>query len=264
MTGALGKVLGGRAAAGRADVRGGDGPMFGGFRTRADASIKLLAPGTAFLVVAAPERDALREAAYFVERLAAEDMPLAGLVLNRVHGSRAGCRRAGAGGGGLHRHRLLARPHGGRPQGHLAVHAEGDRRHRGLALLRARGDRPQGRPARVKNKNARSGDRGRLHAHPAVREERLRRGGRRRPDEGRAGHPADHRPQDPGAEVRDPGELGEEDPRELPEHHVLRPAGLRRRGRVQRYFSRARQGPQPPGVGPPRRRIVHRRAATTR
>ncbi len=64
---------------------------FGGFRTRADATYKLLqAPGTAFLVVAAPERDALREAAYFVERLAAEDMPLMGLVLNRVHGSGAG------------------------------------------------------------------------------------------------------------------------------------------------------------------------------
>jgi hypothetical protein len=64
--------------------------MFGGFRTRADATYRLLqAPGTAFLVVAAPERDALREAAYFVERLADEDMPLAGLVLNRVHGSGA-------------------------------------------------------------------------------------------------------------------------------------------------------------------------------
>lgn len=64
--------------------------MFGGFRTRADATYRLLqAPGTAFLVVAAPERDALREAAYFVERLAAEEMPLAGLVLNRVHESGA-------------------------------------------------------------------------------------------------------------------------------------------------------------------------------
>ncbi len=64
--------------------------MFGGFRTRADATYRLLqAPGTAFLVVAAPEQDALREAAYFVERLAAERMPLAGLVLNRVHGSGA-------------------------------------------------------------------------------------------------------------------------------------------------------------------------------
>ncbi|KAB8163887.1 AAA family ATPase [Streptomyces sp. 3MP-14] len=64
--------------------------MFGGFRTRADATYRLLqAPGTAFLVVAAPERDALREAAYFVERLAADRMPLAGLVLNRVHTSNA-------------------------------------------------------------------------------------------------------------------------------------------------------------------------------
>lgn len=41
------------------------------------------------MVVAAPERDALREAAYFVERLAADRMPLAGLVLNRVHSSGA-------------------------------------------------------------------------------------------------------------------------------------------------------------------------------
>ena len=60
--------------------------MFGGFRERADQTYRLLKePGTAFVVVAVPERDALREAAYFVERLAAERMPLAGLVLNRVH-----------------------------------------------------------------------------------------------------------------------------------------------------------------------------------
>jgi anion-transporting ArsA/GET3 family ATPase len=32
-----------------------------------------------------PEPDALREASYFVERLAEERMPLAGLILNRVH-----------------------------------------------------------------------------------------------------------------------------------------------------------------------------------
>jgi anion-transporting ArsA/GET3 family ATPase len=59
--------------------------LFGGFRQRAEATYALLqAPGTAFLVVAAPEPDALREAAYFVERLSAEQMPLAGLVVNRV------------------------------------------------------------------------------------------------------------------------------------------------------------------------------------
>ncbi|MDP9239205.1 MAG: AAA family ATPase [Actinomycetota bacterium] len=60
--------------------------MFGGFRERAQATYDLLKkPGTAFLVVAAPEPDALREASYFVSRLAEEQMPLAGLVLNRVH-----------------------------------------------------------------------------------------------------------------------------------------------------------------------------------
>ncbi|MDQ4092101.1 MAG: AAA family ATPase [Actinomycetota bacterium] len=60
--------------------------MFGGFRERADATYKLLrAPGTAFVVIATPETDAVREAAYFVDRLATESMPLAGLVLNRTH-----------------------------------------------------------------------------------------------------------------------------------------------------------------------------------
>jgi anion-transporting ArsA/GET3 family ATPase len=64
--------------------------MFGGFRERAEATYRLLqAPGTAFLVVAAPEPEALREASYFVERLDAERMPLAGLILNRVHVSPA-------------------------------------------------------------------------------------------------------------------------------------------------------------------------------
>jgi anion-transporting ArsA/GET3 family ATPase len=64
--------------------------MFGGFRERAQSTYDLLkSPGTSFVVVAAPERDALREASYFVERLAEESMPLAGLVVNRVHRSAA-------------------------------------------------------------------------------------------------------------------------------------------------------------------------------
>ena len=59
--------------------------LFGGFRQRALRTFELLqADGTSFLVVAAPEPDALREAAYFVERLSAEHMPLAGLVVNRA------------------------------------------------------------------------------------------------------------------------------------------------------------------------------------
>ncbi|TFV90731.1 ArsA family ATPase [Blastococcus sp. CT_GayMR16] len=60
--------------------------MFGGFRERATATFEMLRrPGTWFVVVASPEPDALREASYFVDRLSAEGMPLAGLVLNRTH-----------------------------------------------------------------------------------------------------------------------------------------------------------------------------------
>ncbi|WP_438388082.1 ArsA family ATPase [Actinopolyspora saharensis] len=59
---------------------------FGGFRERAAHTYRLLrSPGTRFLVVASPEPDALREASYFVERLSADSMPLAGLVANRTH-----------------------------------------------------------------------------------------------------------------------------------------------------------------------------------
>ncbi|ASQ95552.1 ArsA family ATPase [Streptomyces sp. 11-1-2] len=90
MTGTVSKVLGGQLMRDVQTFAAAMDTMFGGFRTRAEATYRLLqAPGTAFLVVAAPERDALREAAYFVERLAADQMPLAGLVLNRVHGSGA-------------------------------------------------------------------------------------------------------------------------------------------------------------------------------
>jgi anion-transporting ArsA/GET3 family ATPase len=60
--------------------------MFGGFRKRADHTYALLSDRTTtFIVVAAPERDALREASYFVDRLEEEQMPLAGLVVNRMY-----------------------------------------------------------------------------------------------------------------------------------------------------------------------------------
>ena len=59
--------------------------MFGGFRQRAEKTYALLADDrTAFVVVATPERDALREASYFVQRLDQERMPLAGVIVNRV------------------------------------------------------------------------------------------------------------------------------------------------------------------------------------
>ena len=86
MTGAMTKLLGAQVLRDAQTFVTAFDTMFGGFRERAEATYKLLqAPGTSFLVIATPEPDALREASYFVERLAEERMPLAGLILNRVH-----------------------------------------------------------------------------------------------------------------------------------------------------------------------------------
>ena len=97
MTGALTKLLGAQVLRDAQTFITAFDTMFGGFRERADATYRLLqAPGTSFLVIATPEPDALREASYFVERLDEERMPLAGLILNRVHslvGSGAGITR---------------------------------------------------------------------------------------------------------------------------------------------------------------------------
>jgi anion-transporting ArsA/GET3 family ATPase len=85
VTGVLTKILGAQVLRDVQTFVTALDTMFGGFRERADYTYQLLrAPGTSFLVVAAPEPDALREASYFVERLAQERMPLAGLLLNRV------------------------------------------------------------------------------------------------------------------------------------------------------------------------------------
>jgi anion-transporting ArsA/GET3 family ATPase len=62
--------------------------LFGGFRQRATSTFELLSSrNTTFCVIATAQRDALREAAYFVDRLTEERMPLAGMVINRVHTS---------------------------------------------------------------------------------------------------------------------------------------------------------------------------------
>jgi anion-transporting ArsA/GET3 family ATPase len=80
------KILGGELLNDVASFVASLETMFGGFRERAEHTYELLkAPGTAFVVVAAPEPDALREASFFVDRLSAEQMPLAGVVINRVH-----------------------------------------------------------------------------------------------------------------------------------------------------------------------------------
>lgn len=86
VTSALNKVLGAQVLTDMQTFIAAFDTLFGGFRQRAESTYALLqADGTAFVVVAAPEPAAMREASYFVERLSSEQMPLAGLVVNRVH-----------------------------------------------------------------------------------------------------------------------------------------------------------------------------------
>ncbi|WIX81240.1 ArsA family ATPase [Amycolatopsis carbonis] len=83
---AVSTIIGGQLLADASAFMQAFDSMFGGFRERARKTAELLrSSGTSFLVIAAPEPDALREASYFVERLAGESMPLAGLVANRTH-----------------------------------------------------------------------------------------------------------------------------------------------------------------------------------
>lgn len=56
-----------------------------GFRQRAARVEQLLSePGTAFVLVAAPRRDAIEEARFFAEKLAQSHLPVAALVVNRL------------------------------------------------------------------------------------------------------------------------------------------------------------------------------------
>ncbi|HEX9030772.1 MAG TPA: ArsA family ATPase [Streptosporangiaceae bacterium] len=90
VTGVVTKVIGGQLLRDVQTFVSAMDTMFGGFRERSEYTYRLLrAPGTEFIVIAAPEHDALREASYFVERLERDEMPLAGLILNRVHSSPA-------------------------------------------------------------------------------------------------------------------------------------------------------------------------------
>jgi anion-transporting ArsA/GET3 family ATPase len=85
-TKAVSAIIGGQLLADASAFMQAFDSMFGGFRERARKTAELLrSKGTSFMVIAAPEPDALREAGYFVERLSEESMPLAGLVANRTH-----------------------------------------------------------------------------------------------------------------------------------------------------------------------------------
>jgi anion-transporting ArsA/GET3 family ATPase len=80
------KILGAQLITDLSGFVGALDSMFGGFRERAEQTFRVLqAPETKFLVVAVPEPDAIREARFFAGRLESEQMPLAGLLLNRVH-----------------------------------------------------------------------------------------------------------------------------------------------------------------------------------
>ncbi|MGI9018897.1 MAG: ArsA family ATPase [Euzebya sp.] len=59
--------------------------MYEGFKQRAQSVYRLLSSGdAAFVVVSSADPAALREARFFVQRLAKDGMPLAGVVINRV------------------------------------------------------------------------------------------------------------------------------------------------------------------------------------
>ncbi|GAB3705387.1 ArsA family ATPase [Mariniluteicoccus flavus] len=86
--GAMGKILGAQVLTDVQAFVAAFDTLFGGFRQRAEATLATLSsPDTRFVVVASPAHAALREARFFTDRLATENMPLAGVVVNRVHHS---------------------------------------------------------------------------------------------------------------------------------------------------------------------------------
>jgi len=142
MTNALTKVLGTQVLRDMQTFVAAFDTLFGGFRQRAQKTYRLLqADGTAFLVVASPEPDALREAAYFVERLNEERMPLAGLVVNRAGhapGGRLSAERALAAAERLDEERAQGDGSDGPTAGLLRLHADRSRIVARETRLRAR------------------------------------------------------------------------------------------------------------------------------
>ena len=62
------------------------GGLLAGFRERAEGVQALLAdPSTAFVIVASPEHEPVREAIYFGGKLREAALPFGGLIVNRVH-----------------------------------------------------------------------------------------------------------------------------------------------------------------------------------
>ena len=133
-------------------------------------------------------------------------------------------------------------------EGDLAGHAQRGGRGRGPALLPARRDRPGRHGPRRRRQHLDGHARaGRLHDHPAARQEPL---------EARTGRHALAAAQDHRGRARLPGRAAlveAEDPRGVPQHDLLRPPGLRRRGRRRGVLRRAREGPAAAAGRPARR-----------
>ncbi|MGZ6745312.1 MAG: ArsA family ATPase [Nocardioides sp.] len=137
ITNALTKILGAQVLRDMQTFVAAFDTLFGGFRQRAQKTFELLqADGTAFLVVAAPEPDALREAAYFVERLSEDRMPLAGLVVNRASPTPQGALSADEAMAAATR--LRKADEGSLTAGLLRLHADRSRMVEREALLRSR------------------------------------------------------------------------------------------------------------------------------
>ena len=138
ITNALTKILGAQVLRDMQTFVAAFDTLFGGFRQRAQKTFELLqADGTAFLVVAAPEPDALREAAYFVERLSEDRMPLAGLVVNRASPAPRG-RAVGRRGDGGRRRGCASSDPDSLTAGLLRLHADRSRMVEREARLRDR------------------------------------------------------------------------------------------------------------------------------
>ena len=64
--------------------------MFEGFKERSERVRELLGqPNSSFLLICAPEPASLNEAERFFQRLSGENLPIAGMIVNRVHVAKA-------------------------------------------------------------------------------------------------------------------------------------------------------------------------------
>jgi anion-transporting ArsA/GET3 family ATPase len=60
--------------------------MEAGFKDRAEQVLQLLtSPATSYVLVASPKRDTVDEARFFAEKLGEADIPIAALIVNRMH-----------------------------------------------------------------------------------------------------------------------------------------------------------------------------------